>query len=350
MKENMLFEAVGEVGDDLIMGADQSGYAVISNTKNSAIVKRIVILASTVIVLFSLVFVSVFYSLSGDKSNSNDYQNREREQFVSDQTDKSSATTDNDSKTEDDVIYKSEKVCVKRIEETDKNTLTDYELNEINEKGVFTDYNTILIGNIVSVTPAVMEYYFKGHVVSDNVTFFEIRINKLYRGKDIAVNDIVTVGVPYNLNTYGANLPIISQGKEFLVFCYPSSQMKNLDFTEADKYVDYWVRNPWNLLIEKADDYFFVGVFFKDVPGSVKLESIIDGTESDERRSEKLFSYFSDSECENPKETSRSISNIIKERKEFGKRRFNILLAYTINSEKMEEYLIDRIDCYEKSR
>lgn len=178
-------------------------------------------------------------------------------------------------------IYKSANVAVSIADDTDTIKYTHYEWAVLTDDIAYTK-NTVIVSGVASnIRQASVTYEYMDTTVSDNITIFDIQISDVFscRSCSFQAGDIVTVGVGYNMNTYGEGLPIIKNGASYLMFCYVAADQKN-DVLELSEYLDCWVSSPNNLLLERVGDFYLSIDFFSDVPGSHRLVDFLNLTES----------------------------------------------------------------------
>ena len=164
---------------------------------------------------------------------------------------------------ENGTIYFSSKVKVVETSFAERN-YGCYSWAELTMEEAFGQ-NTILSGVISNVREATVEFSLDGRTMTSPITLFDMTDpNVIFDSTDIADNKkTITVGVGYNSGTFSEGLPILSEGKQFLAFCC-STAIRSDDVLEIDKYADFWVWNPNNLLIEGTADTYIVSDFFFD--------------------------------------------------------------------------------------
>jgi len=129
---------------------------------------------------------------------------------------------------------------------------------------------------------ATVSYRFMDCNVIDNMTLFDVKVDKVLAcNSDLFPNrEFITVGVGYNTNNYSEDLPEISEGNQYLIFCYVAADIEN-DVRETSQYVDCWIGYPKDLLCERIDGYYLVGDFFSDIPKAINLADSTGITEKD---------------------------------------------------------------------
>ncbi len=174
--------------------------------------------------------------------------------------------------TNNHAIYKSENVEVTLLKDNDEIRVANYQWVPVNDDIAFTKNNVIIVGEVNNVRPAIVSYNYMDTDVSDYITIFDVKVSEVLacRSDSVHSGDIVTVGVGYNIGKYGEGLPIIEDGRSYMIFCYTTDTI-NDDVLELSKYVDCWISSPKDLFVEKIGDYYLSIDYFSDVPESIAL-------------------------------------------------------------------------------
>lgn len=183
-----------------------------------------------------------------------------------------SAACVNTKKADGSCLYRSANVEVTLIEDPDAVKYIDYEWFSLTDEVAYTKNSVIVSGTASNVRRAEVSYTFMDTAVTDPITIFDLTVSNVIacRSGAVSVGEKVTLGVGYNMQSYAEGLPVIEEGKEYLIFCYPSADKED-DVTELSKYTDLWISDPKHLLIEKAGDHYIATDFFSGVPGAIKL-------------------------------------------------------------------------------
>jgi len=155
------------------------------------------------------------------------------------------------------VIYQSDNVTVTELNDPQRQDVW-LEWDDISLEESFTVNTLIFTGKITDVREVTVDYKYKGygHICTENITLFDMHVeNILYMANEDAVQENVTLGTPFSTQFYCKEFPILTKGKEFLVFCY-SVVGKEKDSLELENYMDYWVYNPKDLLVELKSGYY----------------------------------------------------------------------------------------------
>lgn len=162
------------------------------------------------------------------------------------------------------LIYDSNGIKVSTVVVQSPKKLVDYQWVPLTENDVYTSNNLIASGIVSNIREVVIEYRFMDADVKDYVTLFDFTITKeLYSSDEypLPMDKIITVGVPYSSYNYGDWLPVIEEGKEFMLFAFKTSGYKD-DILHMDEYVEYWTSAPNSLLIEKVGSHYITDKFF----------------------------------------------------------------------------------------
>lgn len=177
-------------------------------------------------------------------------------------------------------LYKSTNVEVSLIDDTNTIKYANYEWSALTDEIAYTKNTVILSGVASNIRQATVAYEFMDTNVSDSITIFDIKVSDVLscRSGSFQYDDLVTVGVGYNMNKYGEGLPIIEDGKSYLIFCYVAADKEN-DVLELAEYVDCWISAPKDLFLEKIGDYYLSIDYFSNVPEALNLVDCLTLTE-----------------------------------------------------------------------
>lgn len=182
----------------------------------------------------------------------------------------------NESSNLDLCIYKSDNVKVLQLGNDGEIKYVDYQFASQDEDEAYEKNTVILTGVASNVRQAMVSYEYLDAEVVDNITIFDITISEVLscRTESLDNKTVISVGIPYNMYNYGEGLPIVEEGKSYLLFCYMTADKDN-DVLEMDNYVDCWMSNPRELLCEKVDNYYVASEFFAKSPAAYNVVELI---------------------------------------------------------------------------
>lgn len=177
-----------------------------------------------------------------------------------------------DGGTETSILYQSDNVVVSLLEDCETTTYFHYEWATLSDEVVYTKNTVILTGVASNIRQATVSYEFMGQNAVDNITIFDIEVDEVLacRSGSYKQGDTVTVGVGYNMNTYGEGLPVIEEGKTYLIFCYVAADREN-DVMELAQYVDCWISAPKDLFLEKVGSCYLSVDYFSNVSSAITI-------------------------------------------------------------------------------
>lgn len=285
---------------------------------------KLKMIALVTVLIFSLIFMAACQSSSLDDSSNNDPS----------------------------VLYKSDKVEVSLIENIDTNKISYYEWAVLTKDDAFTENTVIVTGTVSNVRQAAVAYEFMDVDVVDNITIFDVEVSDVLacRSGSYRQGDLITMGIGYNMNTYSDELPVIEEGKTYLIFCYVAADDKD-DVMELAGYVDCWISAPKDLFLEKVGDFYLLtDGFFSDVPGSFKLTDRLSLTEEQINALSNVNSDKADYICSyiNEKINTNNVKGVteallalkIKSRRTVRSMSWRLTKrSYLISCDELEEYL-----------
>ena len=168
-------------------------------------------------------------------------------------------------------IYKSSSVDVIPLEITET-TYADFMWNELTDEEAFTKNTVALIGKVMNVRPATINYTFMDTDVVDNITVFDVAVERLLYcfSENYSNKPVITVATGYNRSYYAPELPLINDGSTYLLFMRVASDKVD-DPMHLSEFADCWVSNPKDLFCEKIGDYYLASNFLVGKPFVISL-------------------------------------------------------------------------------
>jgi hypothetical protein len=182
---------------------------------------------------------------------------------------------------EEAYLYKSSNVEVSLNDNAGETEYVGYEWAALTDNVAYKKNTAAITGTVSNIRQVTVSYKYMGTDVSDNITIFDVEVSDVVycRSDFVKQGDTVTVGVGYNMNSYGEGLPEIKDGTTYMMFCYPASETDN-DALELAGYVDLWISAPKDLFLEKVGDYYLTSDYFSNVPNAISLADTLDMNET----------------------------------------------------------------------
>lgn len=179
------------------------------------------------------------------------------------------------------VLFQSKDVTVWQVEEATAPNRVCYEWTPLTQESAYRKNTVILTGTAENVRPAVVKYRYMDTDVSDQITIFDVKIKNVLACHTDTFPDAptITLGVGYNQNVYCEELPMITEGTAYLLFCYLTADQTDSPL-ELSAYVDGWISAPNALLCEKVGDAYLTNDFFADVPGACSVAEANSGVKT----------------------------------------------------------------------
>jgi len=133
------------------------------------------------------------------------------------------------------------------------------------EKVAFSDTTVVVTGTVTKVQEVEAFFYyeeFKMHG-SSKMTIFEFAVDEyLYTASDaLSGKETLRIGTWSSSYNTHFSLPIIKEGKSFLVICKLTSEIKN-DSAHKKEYMDCWIDSPFLHLHEGAGSKYILDNIF----------------------------------------------------------------------------------------
>ncbi len=176
--------------------------------------------------------------------------------------------------TENSILYSSDNVIVTLADNSGETNNCYYQWIELTDETVFEKNTVIVTGVVSNIREATVEYEFMDTHVCDDITIFDVEVADVLscRSDSLEISDMITVGTGYTSSSYGEGLPLIEEGKTYMIFCYVAADRED-DPLELAGYIDCWISAPKDLLIEKIGDSYLAVDYFKD---KINVQSLAD--------------------------------------------------------------------------
>lgn len=169
------------------------------------------------------------------------------------------------------IIYRSDNISVKQVEYEERNYVHSTRMG-ITADEAFAQHAVILSGTIRNVREAEVSYSYEGFTGESPITLFDVSAsdvlfsstNKIPKWGDL------TVGVGFNSRMMDNEMPILEDGKSFLMFCLVTADMEN-DPLATKEYADLWVWYSDSLMFEQSDDQIMLSYVFEDTVSKAGL-------------------------------------------------------------------------------
>ncbi len=164
------------------------------------------------------------------------------------------------------IIYQSENVVVTRLAPPEGNPVTDYAFPEISLEYAYDRCPIILTATILDSTPALVEFQYDGQNMVQYRTILRLKVHRVLRESElfrIADQKEYVVSVSYNEHTYDERLPVLSEGKQLLLFCMEPIT-DGTDPTEQFAYTDFRVYCHDALMLEQIGGFYIVPPLFQE--------------------------------------------------------------------------------------
>lgn len=182
------------------------------------------------------------------------------------------------------VIYQSDKVKVELLEPVKERVCADYERVSQTEGDAYGRNTVILRGTVSNIREARVTYWYEEFhsETTDDITMFDVTVSEVLhcRTKHYSDKQTVTVAFGYTTDSYAEGVPILEEGKEFLIFAYAPEDRENSSM-ELEGYTDLWCRSAHYLMLEKVGDSYLTTNFFEPASEGKSLAQALNVTESD---------------------------------------------------------------------
>ena len=180
-----------------------------------------------------------------------------------------------------ETIYKSDNCEVVTFDYSGPIKYCYSEWKVMTDQIAYEENSLIVTGSVSNVRQATVSRMYNGSYITSYITLFDLRVTDvlLCDAGTYEIGDTVTMATCYNLMKYDEGLPLIEEGKDYLIFCFLASEHTNS--MELEKYVDCWIFAPLYLLLERIGNYYLTLDYFSDVNGSLSLSEVLKLTEDD---------------------------------------------------------------------
>ena len=181
-------------------------------------------------------------------------------------------------------IYQSDNVKVELLESPTEMYYAEYGRSSPTEDSAYGKNTVIIRGTISNIREARVTYWYEQFAfeATDEITLFDVTVSEVLhcRTKHYSDKQTVTVGFAYTAHEYAEGVPLLEEGKEFLLFAYAPEDRED-DSMELAGYMDLWCRSAHYLMLEKVGTSYLTTGFFAPASEGKSLAQELNLTESD---------------------------------------------------------------------
>ncbi len=218
------------------------------------------------------------------------------------------------------VVYRSDKVCVTEVSKLKDKVFSSYEWAPLDEGTVYGSIPVIVTGKVKNTREVKIEFTDPaGQAYTEHITLFELTVSEYLSNTSVSLSKdpVITVGYPFTSRNSAEGVPVIENGKEFLLFCMVPAEYTYEDPLCLAQYMDCWAYSPYYLTLEKTDGVYIADSFFADQLGQGQAIEAQDG--------------------------SAAVKAVLSQRTEYG----SILSgSYVVEAELMEQAIKQRVESF----
>ena len=160
------------------------------------------------------------------------------------------------------IVYRDDAVSVKEVTPSGDPSFSVMEWLQYTPKDYFGVPVIIATGKIKNLRDIEVEYEYYGSKKTSRMALFEFEVTEyLLNTSSVPSKQVLTVGHSFESDELVQDVPILSEGKEFLLFLQqPDDMMPNgkTDPMKRSAYMDVHILGPYHLMCEKVDGAYII--------------------------------------------------------------------------------------------
>ena len=160
-----------------------------------------------------------------------------------------------------DIIYRDGTVTVKEVTLSDEKQQKHMEWLNLTPADYFGEPIIIATGKITNLRDVEVTYTKDGEKRTETMALFDFEVTEyLLNSTEAESKPVLTVGYPFESNLQVLDVPVLENGKEFLLFLQRPDNIMNgrEDPMKRASFMDVHVRGPYQLMCEKVDGAYII--------------------------------------------------------------------------------------------
>ena len=160
-----------------------------------------------------------------------------------------------------DIIYRDGTVTVKEVTLSDEKQQKHMEWLNLTPADYFSDPLIIATGKITNLRDVEVTYTKDGEKRTETMALFDFEVTEyLLNSTETESKPVLTVGCPHEANLVLLDVPVLENGKEFLLFLRQPSYWKPdaEDVMKRASFMDVHIYGEYSLTCEKVDGAYIV--------------------------------------------------------------------------------------------
>ena len=159
------------------------------------------------------------------------------------------------------IVYQDDTVTVKEVTLSKEKKYSSMEWLDLTPADFFDESVIIATGKITNLRDVEVTYTKAGEQRTELMALFDFEVSE-YLSNSTASKDkrILTVGYPFESDFLVQDVPVLENGKEFILFLQHPNDMLNgeKDLLKRASFMDVHVRGPYQLMCEKVDGVYII--------------------------------------------------------------------------------------------
>ena len=162
------------------------------------------------------------------------------------------------------IVHESEHVSVKSVPSAEKTTQIYAQMSALTEDMVL-QYPLVVTGVVKNIREVEVTFTDFGRESTTYVTLFDFQVTDYIKNNSSTLKEKNVLTLGHSLSSYRwvAGTPSLTEGNEYLLFCYVFADDSEPEPLYTHEYTDAWITDPVRLIIPKDGDVYVANEFFK---------------------------------------------------------------------------------------
>ena len=163
-------------------------------------------------------------------------------------------------------LYSSDNVAAVQVDPLSEKEYISCQWMPLSEEEAYMNHPVIVTGTVKNVREVQIDFTFKEVERTEYITIFDLEVEEFLHNSSTTISSnttLLTVGYAASSRRFPEGVPVIKNGKAFLLFCQVLAERDAVDPQNKEAYVDCWVFDPYRLMLEKTGEQYVANIFWK---------------------------------------------------------------------------------------
>lgn len=162
-------------------------------------------------------------------------------------------------------IYISDNVAAVQVDPLSEKEYSSCQWMPLSEEEAYRSHPIIVTGTVKNIREVQIDFTFKEVERTEYITIFDLEVENFLHNSSTTISSnttLLTIGYAASSRRFPEGVPVVKNGKEFLLFCQVLAERNVVDPQNKEAYIDCWVFDPYRLMLEKTGEQYVANRFW----------------------------------------------------------------------------------------